>query len=194
MKKIALATAIAAASTLSGNAHAVIGSDIVSIAMWIPNKATGVDVLVSCNAVHNPGFFTRLALTGSVAGTVALRGNVCMDPAYTGSGPHVGAPYVALDFELTDTSTTAGAPGITFDGGGITIWTDWGTTSGWILYSVINAAITNIPCPVAGGKGGLPLLGGVNAIPTAGGNAGPTCTANIMGNPVELWLTGNIVD
>jgi hypothetical protein len=193
MKKLALATAIATAFTLSGNAHAVIGSDIVSIAMWMPNKATGVNVLVGCG-VPKQGFFTRLALTGSVAGTVALRGNVCLDPAYTGMGPNVGAPYLALDFELTDTSNTAGAGGITFNGGGITIWTDWGTTSGWILYSVINAAITNIPCLVAGGNGGLPLLGGVNAIPTAGANAGPTCTANVLGNPVELWLTGNIVD
>jgi hypothetical protein len=176
MKKLALVSAIAAATTFSTGAHAVVGSDITGIVL----KVGGVDIATDCSNAAQ-GFHTGLGLSGLTPWTVHLSGNVCLDPNQNGT------PYVAINFGL---GGKGDATGTKFSLDGVSIWTDMGTTSGWSYYATINAGTTNIPCMVMGGLGGLPLPGGVNVIP----NTGPTCSATFFGNAADLYLTGSTIN
>jgi hypothetical protein len=184
MKKLALVTAIAAAATLSTGAHAVISSSITGIQLI----SAGNDMTLPCSSTYNPGFTTGLQLAGTtpsgVGGAVTLLGQACLDP---GTGIHV-----ALSFALGGAEV---ATGTTFTTGSIVVFTDFG--SGWMFAYNIDAAASSIDCTTASGAGlqwtptpGTNTLGGAASPALPGTPTNGTCSANLLGNPATIFLTG----
>jgi hypothetical protein len=199
MKKLALVTAISAA-TLSAGAYAQIGSSPAGGAPAAPFTAPdielwtgGVDIEVDC-ATAPAKFTTGLELVGgrfsnpTGIDAVSLLGQLCLDPTGTGT------PWVGLEFALSGSINAA--TGTTFNGGSINIWTDFG--SGWAYAYTVAAAATPIDCTNAGGKAGLQWnanpLPAVNVLPGAtGGTPAPAntvCAATLLGMPATIHLTG----
>jgi hypothetical protein len=150
MKKLALATAIAAAAT---------GAHASTAQLELYNVAPGVDAVVAC---YGPFSTAGLTVTGT-----AMTGDLCMDPSYG-----IGQPNVALTFNLSG-STSGGAT--TYTAGAIDIWTDWGTTSGWLYYGAISAATTPINC--------LDMTSPPGLMP-----ATPSCTATLLNNAANIYI------
>ena len=128
MKKLALASAIAAIATASVGAHAFPATGAVITA--------GFDITVPCSSTYNDGM-PGSALEDMTYDADGIYGTVCMDP--TGGG----APYVRLIVGMTN-STAGNASGTLMDGGYLFLDTDYGV--GYAPYSVINVKITPIIC------------------------------------------------
>jgi hypothetical protein len=158
MKKSALASAIAS-TMISVGAYAH-PADGGIVIIGTPN----VDITAPC-AGSPTGGWDGIGYDGD-----GVNGVICMDP--TG----VGAPYVRLTVAMTN-SGPGGGGGTTMDGGFLLIETNFGTTSGWIPYTAINVKNTNVSCAGLTGVANYPLTLPVMA-----------CTANLLGNPAELWL------
>lgn len=179
MKKLALASAIAAATTLSTGAHAVVSSNISAIDL------DGVAVDCAPPGTSYSGFVTRLALSGmgTGAGEINLVGNACMPVVIFG-----GTGFAALDFNLRGEAVTGGT---LFNLGGIDVYLDAG--AGWVYYGTTDASNTAVNCVAAAStRAGLqwttPTI--PNTLPGLPPNL-PTCTASILGMPVQLYLQGN---
>jgi hypothetical protein len=192
MKKSLLATAISAAAIASTGVYAL--PNTVEMELWVANA--GVNVVTGCPAPLPTPVSPQPPFTGGVftvagnAPAATMTGELCLDPAYPGAGLPVGAPYVALDFQLN--GAAFGAVGTVFDSGTVDIWTEWG--SGWSYYNTIDASNDPIPCLIAGGVGGItwntattpdtPLFtGGL----MAGGNV-RACEANLLGMPARIFM------
>lgn len=187
MKKLALATAISAA-TISSGAHAVIGSFINPATINV--VISGLDIAIDCaNTWNPPPFVTGLELSGPFASQIDLLGQVCLNPY------GFGTPYIALDFHLRGAESTSPS-GTIFNLGGIDIYTDWGTGTGWVYYSSVDASTTAINClsngtTVAGMQ--WAALPSANFLPGKFGVTPanlPTCQTTLLGYPTSLYLSG----
>ncbi len=192
MKKLALATAIAAATVISTGAHAAVRSTPPSapflsgnIQMWA--TGFGFDMEVDCASTTHPDFTTSLRITGVDPTLITLKGEVCLDPNLNGT------PYVGLVLSLAGAATTSAPFGTIFNAGNIDIFTDFG--SGWIYAYTVDVSLSPVDCTTAIGTGlqwtGTP---GTNTLP---GPAAPTptptnavCSASLLSTPVTLHLTG----
>ena len=186
MKKLALATAIAAASTLSSGAHALISSNITGVQLI----SGGSDITMPCAYAYNPGFTTGLLLTGTVPfptflriASINLTGQVCLDHG-------IGIP-VALNFALSGTAT---ANGTTFDHGSIAVFLDYG--SGWIFAYNVDAAATTVDCTTTAGTGlRWTATPGTNTLPGGATPAPPGTPTNgvctLFGYSTTIFLSGS---
>jgi hypothetical protein len=131
MKKLALASAIAAATLVSTGAHALTGS----IYLTIPNP--DLDITIDC-ALTPYGGTSVMYYNGNPD---TLSGTICLAP----SGPS-NYPYVLLDIALFS-RTGAGGGGTHMTGGGIAIYTDTAssTATNWAYVSTQPGA--SISCP-----------------------------------------------
>ena len=187
MKKLALVTAVAAATICTG-AHA---SPISSAIAGIELKSSGIPIAIDCASTWNTGFSTGLALsgTGTGAGQINFVGNVCLDPSFS------GGPYVALDFGLRGGAVAPAPPGTTFNGGRIDIYADYG--SGWNYAYTVDAAVTAIDCLDNSATAvGLQWPAPPATIPLPGPDNGTNavCETTLLGQPSALYLTGTITN
>ena len=193
MKKLALAAAISASSTISAGAYAIgagpgLGPPSApftspDIELW----TGGVDIEVDC-ALAPAKFTTALGLLGWLPSLVVLAGELCLDPTGTGT------PWVGLDFALSGNFVLG--TGTRFNAGSIDIWTDFG--SGWMYAYSVLAAVTSIDCTNGTGIAGLQwnaaAAPAVNTLPGATGGtptaANTVCAATLLGMPATIHLTG----
>lgn len=189
MKKLLLATAVATASLLSAGAHAggavsiitSIGLDVFDGTSYIPS-ATDCTALA---APYSPAAPNALSIFGTSTAALNFVGNVCLDIGG-------GMPYVSLAFGLTGHAVSGGPEGSLFDGGQVTIETNFGT--GWIAAGSVDASVDNIACY------------GTRSSPTVDGIIWPTtspssnavaigddaCQATLFGLPAILHLGGTL--
>jgi hypothetical protein len=162
MKKLALVSAIAAA-TLSTGAYAI-----------TPHIVTaGYDITATCPPVTTPFAITN------VGSTVQLNGEICLEP----SGPGA-APFIRLSFN-TVTGTYLGASGTTFNIGG-SIQVDAQTTSGYAPYSTITVSATNpLDCTTATGITGLQIPVSAPGLTPA---SAAICDTTLFGLSSQLFL------
>jgi hypothetical protein len=157
MKKLALASAIAAAAMVSTGAHAWTAHVI------LPNIPPPNDITIDC--ALTPWGGTSTMTYDPVNDT--LNGTICLAPS--GAGNY---PYVKLDIGLM--SSTGHSGGTHMTGGGIAIYTDTATsTTGWGYISTQPGA--SILC-----NG---LTGGAISPPPPV----LLCVATLLGMPAELW-------
>lgn len=193
MKKLAFATAIAAAATLSTGAHAVVTSNITAVEL----EVSGIPSQVDCaTGTYNPGFVTGLALTGIGTGTGEINwtGQICLDVGG-------GAPYVSLVFSVQGQAT---ATGTQFTNGKIDYYVDFGPSSppsGWMYAGTVDASATPIVCEVSATAVGLQWAGGgANTLPGAPNAVAPAiptnavCETTLLGLPASIYLTGTNSD
>lgn len=159
MKKLALASAIAAATMASAGAHAVIASGVDLVFLGSPDTNLAID----CSTTFDGGRTTLVVENDGIAGTV------CLD---------AGSIHLMFDFSMTN--PPGGVLGSTMDGGAVSI--AWGSGWDWMPYSVIDVSISNVACP-----GLVPptLLPGA----WPGNRTGtPACTISLLGMAAELYL------
>lgn len=117
MKKLALVSAIAAATMVSMNAHATFHFTTGGIEI-------NTDITVPC-AIGGTYSGGPDGVMSSDAGTTLLAGTICMDPGG-------GIPYVMLRILMAD----AGTP-LLMEQGSIQILTNWSAASEWTPYSTV---------------------------------------------------------
>jgi hypothetical protein len=177
MKKSLLATAISAV-VISTGAYAVPSAVQLTLAGGI------IDIVVPCSITPQTGFpFSTTALTVDDPSNVTMSGELCLDPSWAGPGnPNAGSPWVALNF-VSLAGPLVGSVGTVFTSGTVDIYTNFGTSSGWLAYGSINVASTPIACLYKGGTGGI------TAGPTfSGGTTTRACEANLLGQPSEIFM------
>jgi hypothetical protein len=174
MKKLALATAVAAA--ISSGAFAGNSSNITGISMVVG----GIDIVSNCASAPFPGFSSGLTLGGIGTGNdeIVFVGDVCLDPGG-------GAPIIAISFNLLGEAVTGGTE---FNNGHIHIYA--AATSGWVSYAIVPVTALNpIDCTTAGGKAGLQWAS-PNTLPGVFGVGAPVCATTLFSNPADLHLSG----
>ena len=195
MKKLAIATAIAAAATLSTGAHAVRPVNAVFGTPGVEMYIATVPLVVSCSADAKV-----FSIDGANVNQVQMQGNLCLDPYLSGDA------LIMLTFnKVTGAYSGAGpTPGTTFNSGSIAI--DVQTTEGYLPYDVVDVSVDNVEClaTTAGGLGGVPtvglqLTGGTSALPgiwdgaPSGAHEGDAiCVTNLLGLDAALFAKGKI--
>lgn len=173
MKKLLIATAIAA--SLTTGAHALttytVDSTINSVKLFVPQGMSGlpdIDLQATTGASANGLSISGYAYDYNSDGVIddsqlSFVGRLQFDP---------GTVPIRVTFNLSAGTYVPGV-GVTFTAG--TVQVDaFTTTSGWVPYSTIDVASTNIPF-VAG---------------TATGHIGTNDTAGLQLNPAGVTLPG----
>jgi hypothetical protein len=124
MNKLALATAIAAATAFSTGAHAGPTSSITDLQLWLG----AAQIEYPCPAASP----THVTIGGASNSTVTLTSTFCLNPG-------APAPLIRVVLNLSSGNYVSGS-GTTFDAGSISIDADTG--SGWIPYSTIAVSPT----------------------------------------------------
>jgi hypothetical protein len=133
MKKLALVSAVAAATMTSLSAHSLVASTAGIMTSF------GTDFTAPCPSTWSGG---ADGIAYDIAGPngTTVSGTVCIDLAFIPTG------YVMFGISMADATG-----GLNMDQGAIQISTNWGTTSGWSPYGVINVTPTNpIVCSAPG--------------------------------------------
>jgi hypothetical protein len=204
MKKLMIATAIAASIASGANAFTTydVTSSITSAQLWLPIGASvppGTDVLAAGATVTGlaiGGFAYDVDSNGTIdAGQLTFHGQTIFN-----AGPLIRVTY---DLSGGDYSTSAPA-GITFKAGTVQI-DAYSTTSGWLPYSTIDVATTNIPFVAGTGTGhlgtnntagitnlapGTVSLPGLFTPPSGIDNAVSGIT--LLGNAAGMFLSGTV--
>jgi hypothetical protein len=203
MKKLMIATAIAASIASGANAFTTysVTSNVTSAQLWLPIGASippGTDVLASGATVTGLGF-------GGFAYDVDSNGTIDAGQlTFTGETIFSAGPLIRVNYYLSGGDYTP-ASGITFKAGTIQI-DAYTTTSGWLPYSTVDVATTNIPFVAGTGTGHLgtnDTAGVANLAPGTvslpGGFTPPTTGINnavsgitLLGNPAGLFLGGTV--
>jgi hypothetical protein len=125
MKKLALVSAVAAATMTSLSAHSLVASTAGIMTSF------GTDFTAPCPSTWSGG---ADGIAYDIAGPngTTVSGTVCIDLAFIPTG------YVMFGISMADATG-----GLNMDQGAIQISTNWGTTSGWSPYGVINVTPTN---------------------------------------------------
>jgi hypothetical protein len=132
MKKLALASAIAAATMASMTAHAGISATTGAISIF--DGTNYIPSTVSCASTYLGGADGIVLNVGSTTAASAS-GTVCLDPG-TGVMVMIGISMAG-----------SGSSPISMNQGVLQVATDYpGTTSGWIPYGIIDLSLSPVSC------------------------------------------------